>query len=382
MATMYGLSSGNNQYVVGNLLRGIIIDKKEKDPVQAKQFWQMQDSSGATSFPVRIPSENVIHIRDAKSRYIDGTPYLLGLTSSISQLEFIRKRMMQTVSRIGAPNAVITVGVPDAYIKEGAPPQISALPGSSATLTDDMFTQLWGYAAAVSQNLSSDLATVVPNGVKVDWQRPTVPINPTEFDQYIIREITGHIFPRDAVEFIGTAISTSSEPLLDLLKLMVQGWQALCSVPFEQYLWSEFLQKNGFDGYRIELDWAPLVTPDKTKETTMVLQKFNLHIITIKEAREELGLETSDEDIATLVKELGIWKTPGGGQGGMGGQQPQGDMQGQYSSDNQGNDQYGGYGDYTNSGGDQSGGQDDYSKYLSEGNALLAKYQSRFKSAI
>jgi len=371
ITTMYGVSSSNNRYIVGNLLRGIIMDKEEKDPVQAKQYWQLQDSSGAISAPVRIPSENVIHIKDAKSRYLDGSPYLMGLTSSISQLEFIRKRLMQTVSRIGAPNAIITVGVPEEYVADGAPKQLSALPGSNATRTDDMFTQLWDYAVPVAQNLSSDLATVVPKGIEVNWQKAPVPINPTEFDQYIIREITSHIFPRDAVEFLGSAISTSSEPLLDLLKLMVQGWQSMCSVPFEQYLWNEFLERNGFEGYRIELDWAPLVSPDKTKETMLVLQKFTLHVITLKEARTELGLETSDEDYATMIQELGIWKAPGGGQGGAP-QQQGGD---QYGS------QSGGYGDYGYSDqyGSQSSGQDDYSKYLQEGNALLQKYQSKFK---
>lgn len=318
-----------NRYVVGNLLKGILFDKKPVDAdgnpkeVGEMQYWQVQDSSGLSVTPVQIPTENIIHIKDARSSFVDGEPYLAGITASISQWEFIRKRFMQTISRVGTPPVKITVGVPQRYLGNdpNAAQQISALPGSSETLADDMMTQLWTYAEALAQNVSADMATVVPEGINYDWQRPTVPINPTDPDQYIIREIIGHIFPRDVLDVLGSAISTSSQPLLDLLKLMVQGWQALCSVPFETELWTKFLEYNGFEGYRIELEWAPLVSPDTQKDVSMALQKFNLHLITLKEARSEVGLETSEEDEAKLKEEFTFYKTGGQQQGGPGGPQ-------------------------------------------------------------
>lgn len=323
------VTGNTNRYVVGNLLKGIIFDK---NPVDAKgnpkevgemQYWQVQDASGLSVTPVQIPTENIIHIKDARSSFVDGEPYLAGITASISQWEFIRKRFMQTISRVGTPPVKITVGVPQRYLGNdpNAAQQISALPGSSETLADDMMTQLWTYAEALAQNVSADMATVVPEGINYDWQRPTVPINPTDPDQYIIREIIGHIFPRDVLDVLGSAISTSSQPLLDLLKLMVQGWQALCSVPFETDLWTKFLEYNGFEGYRIELEWAPLVSPDKQKDVSMALQKFNLHLITLKEARSEVGLETSEEDEAKLKEEYTFYRTGGQQQGGPGGPQ-------------------------------------------------------------
>mgnify|MGYP001258103471 CR=1 FL=1 len=323
------VTGNTNRYVVGNLLKGIIFDKKPVDadgnPKETgeMQYWQVQDSSGLSVTPVQIPTENIIHIKDARSSFVDGEPYLAGITASISQWEFIRKRFMQTISRVGTPPVKITVGVPQRYLGNdpNAAQQISALPGSSETLADDMMTQLWTYAEALAQNVSADMATVVPEGINYDWQRPTVPINPTDPDQYIIREIIGHIFPRDVLDVLGSAISTSSQPLLDLLKLMVQGWQALCSVPFETELWTKFLEYNGFEGYRIELEWAPLVSPDKQKDVSMALQKFNLHLITLKEARSEVGLETSEEDEAKLKEEYTFYRTGGQQQGGPGGPQ-------------------------------------------------------------
>jgi hypothetical protein len=363
-----GVTKSTDRYVVGNLLKGIVFDKEE----QKMQYWQVQNSSGLSVTPVQIPTENIIHIKDSRSQYVDGEPYLAGITSSIAQLEFIRKRMMQTINRVGAPPVKITVGVPKEYMTEGIQNISSALPGASSTDGDDYFTQLWGYANALAENVTTDAATVIPNGINYDYQRPSIPINPTEPDQYIIREIISHIFPRDILDVLGSAISTSSAPLLDLLKLMVQGWQAICSMPFEQDIWTAFVNKNGFDKYRIELEWAPLVTPDKSKEDSLTLQKLNLHVITVKEARTELGYDTTDEDFNEIVKELGIWKS-GPQQPGMGGGSPFGGGEGEPGAS-----------DMTQLP-EAPGGEpttEDYSALFNEGNSLLQKYQEKFRGLI
>ena len=307
-----GVSGNKENYIVGNILKGIVFDKKTK----SYQYWQLQDSYGSTGIPIQIPTEQIIHIKDARSAYIDGEPYLAGIVSTISQLEYVRKKLMQTVTRVGTPKQTATVGIPPSYIKMIEANQVpvgitSAVPGANTTLYDSMMTDLWDLARTVVENQNSDLAIAVPEGIKIDYERPSIPFNPTEVDQYLIKEAIYHIFPRDILEVAAQAISTSSSPLLELLKMMVQGWQSLCSIQFENNVWNKFLELNGYEGYRIELDWAQLLPEDKNQVTTRTLNLFTNHVITLNEARAELGLVTlSEEEKQELFKELQIWKSP------------------------------------------------------------------------
>lgn len=307
-----GAIGDRNRYVVGNILKGIVFDKTSKE----YQYWQLQNPYGSTGVPVQIPTEQLIHIKDIRSSYVDGEPYLAGITSTIAQLEFVRKRVMQTVTRIGSPKQIATVGIPQSYLKALEANQIplsvtSAVPGATTTPADIMLTDLWDMARVVVENQNSDLAVAVPEGINLQWERPSIPFNPTEIDQYLIKEAIYHIFPRDILEVAAQAISTTSSPLLELLKMMVQGWQSLCSIQFENLLWNKFLALNGYEGYRIELNWAQLLPEDKNQVATRTLNLFTNHVITLNEARTELGLITlSDEEKQELFKELQIWKSP------------------------------------------------------------------------
>ncbi len=319
-----GVIGDRTKYVIGNILKGIVYDKSKK----TYEYWQLQESYGSTGVPIQIPSEQLIHIKDTRSAFVDGEPYLAGITSTIAQLEFVRKRVMQTVTRIGSPKQIATVGIPPSYLKALEANQIplgvtSAVPGASGTAADVMLTDLWEMARVIVENQNSDIAVAVPEGIKLEWERPSIPFNPTEIDQYLIKEAIYHIFPRDILEVAAQAISTTSSPLLELLKMMVQGWQSLCSIQFENLLWNKFLQYNGFEGYRIEMDWASLIPADQQKIESMAIQKFNLHMVTLNEARTEMGLAPLDpapwmeglSDREILEKELTLWRT--------GGQQPQ-----------------------------------------------------------
>jgi hypothetical protein len=307
-----GAIGDRNKYVVGNILKGLVFNKVDK----IYEYWQLQNPYGSTGVPVQIPSEQLIHIKDARSSYVDGEPYLAGITSTIAQLEFVRKRVMQTVTRIGTPKQIATVGIPPSYMKaleaNGLPmPVTSAVPGGSSTPADVMLTDLWDMARVLVENQNSDIAVAVPEGIKLEWERPSIPFNPTEIDSYLVKEAISHIFPRDILEVASQAISTSSAPLLELLKMMVQGWQSLCSIKFETELWNKFLVLNGYDGYRITLDWTPLLPEDTDKTHTRTIKLFEDHIITLDEARLQVGLSPlSDEERETIVKELQMWRSP------------------------------------------------------------------------
>lgn len=353
-----GVIGDRNKYVVGNILKGLVFNKVDK----IYEYWQLQNPYGSTGVPVQIPSEQLIHIKDARSSYVDGEPYLAGITSTIAQLEFVRKRVMQTVTRIGSPKQVATVGIPPSYMKaleaNGIPmPVTSAVPGASSTGADVMLTDLWEMARILVENQNSDIAVAVPEGIKLEWERPSIPFNPTEIDSYLVKEAISHIFPRDILEVASQAISTSSAPLLELLKMMVQGWQSLCSIKFETDLWNKFLEFNGYKGYRIEMDWASLIPPDQQRVESLALQKFNTHVITLNECRTEIGLPALDpapwmdglSEREILEKELAIWKTgqPGDqpAQGGMPG------MEGMFGS-----------------GGEEMPPEEEYSGYEEEAN--------------
>jgi len=289
------VSGNTTRYVTGQLLRGIVLDREDN----SYHYYQTQDAYSGT--PVEIPNENVIHIRDWNSPYVDGEPYLAGIVHTVSQLEFVRKRMMQAVSRCGTPTMKVSVGVPNEYlqadIEAGGAGITSAIPGeSNASLSDAMFTQLWDIARVVGESQSSDVAVVVPKGVDVDWQRPAVPINITEYDQYLIREAVNHIFPRDALEVFTSSITTTTTPLLELLKILVEGWQQVCAIEFEDELWTKFVVVNGFKDYRVELEWAPPIPEDKAQTDRDWLDKFNNHVITLDEYREAVGLPPINDD--------------------------------------------------------------------------------------
>jgi len=251
-------------------------------------------------------------------------------------LEFVRKRVMQTVSRIGSPKQIATVGVPPEYLDalknaSGVPLSVtSAIPGAGSNTADIMLTDLWDYARQLVENQSADLAVAVPRGIELSWDQGHVAFNPTEIDNYLIKEAISHIFPRDMLEIQAAAISATSQPLLQLLKMMVQGWQNMCSKAFQEQIWNKFLEYNGYEGWSVTFEWDDLIPQDEQVKQNITLQRFINHVITLDEARESLGLPALDpapwmEGLTVreiLEKELALWRNP------MAGQQQQGGMPG------------------------------------------------------
>ena len=309
-----------NRYAVGNLLNGIVFDKQEN----VFLYYQLQNNYGTSGIPIQIPTEQIIHIKDGASPFVDGEPYLQGIVSTIAQLEFARKRLMQTISRVGAPTKTATVGVPEEYLKAlGEAPITSAIPGASNTTADIMFTDLWENARQIIEGQSADEGIAVPKGIELKYENVQVPIQPTLVDEYLVKEAIRHFFPTDILDTVAQAISTSSGPLLELIKMMVRGWQRTCCTAFETLLWNKFLELNGFKGYRVELEWDDLIPPDKVQEQKQTVELFNTHIISLDEARTNLGLPPlTPEERAIIVQELQLWRPSKGGmrqQQGMGG---------------------------------------------------------------
>ncbi len=364
-----GISGNTKRYQCGNLLKGIVLDKEDN----SLHYYQTQDS---TATPIEIPSANIIHIKDVNSVFVDGEPYIAGIVSTISQLEFVRKRFMQTISRVGSPQMKVTVGVPEKYLPtDGSIGITSALPGASNSKSDMMFSQLWEFGSELARSQTADISFVAPEGVNVDWQRPVVPINPTDPDAYLIREAISHIFPRDVLEVLSASISTTSAPLLELLKIMVQGWQQTCAIPFENKLWTKFVEVNGFKDYRVELDWSPLIPEDKKAEEDRAIRLFEQHIITLDEVRSKLGETKLDEKTRqTLFDEMLKYRVPqsmmpqqspfGGGFGGA----PSGEDAAQPG------EEAAQPGDEPSAGEGQDGGQDE--ELLSESEALLKELEA------
>ena len=129
------------------------------------------------------------------------------------------------------------------------------------------------------------------------------------------------------LEIQAAAISATSQPLLQLLKMMVQGWQNMCSKAFQEQIWNKFLEYNGYEGWSVTFEWDDLIPQDEQVKQNIVLQRFTNHVITLDEAREELGLPALDpapwmEGLTSrevLEKELALWRNPMAGQqqGGM-----------------------------------------------------------------
>jgi len=290
-----------NRFMVGNLLKGIAYDRQSRT--------MLYNQSQGQGMYVAIPSDRIIHIRDECSEYVDGESYLAGIVHTIQQLDFVRKRFMQFMNRFGTPQMIATVGVPDS-MQDDMGTQTTLMPGGTSSPSDGVFTQLWEYMSKVVENQSADQAILIPDGAEVKWQSVNAAIDPTVPDAYLIREAILHLFPRDFVDVIAQSISTTSTPLVLLLKMIIQGWQQIVSIPFEEKIWTEFLALNGYEGYRVELEWASVVPVDEEKRDRLAMQEFLAHVITLDQARAKMGLPPlSDEERVQIYEELDVWRS-------------------------------------------------------------------------
>lgn len=265
----------SDQYFSDPLLKGIVTDNND----DSVHYWQSQSRTGE---PVEIDAEQILHVRDETPGDLS---YIASIIPTIRQWSFARSQaVMKYLQRVAAPNAV---GIIDFnYVTAMGGQSAYGDSGGDAYLgnkTMGIPTEVWDYLDKVIKAQSTDTAFLMPPGTKLDY--PSLSARPPiEIDQYLIREVTSHLIPTNILDTLGSAISKSSAPALELFQLIVNGWREVCARPFEEF-YSKILELNGFEGWTCEFQWWPLVPEDKTLKHKEALDGAMNRLITVNEYR-------------------------------------------------------------------------------------------------
>lgn len=232
----------SDQYFSDPLLKGIVTDNND----DSVHFWQSQSRTGK---PVEIDAEQILHIRDETPGDLS---YIASIIPTIRQWSFARSQaVMKYLQRVAAPNAVGIIE--PSYLELDY----------QGTKTMGIPSEVWTYLDQVIKAQSTDTAFLMPPGTKLDY--PSLSARPPiEIDQYLIREVTSHLIPVNILDTLGSAISKSSAPALELFQLIVNGWREVCARPFEEF-YSRILELNGFEGWTCIFEWYPIVPEDKAQ---------------------------------------------------------------------------------------------------------------------
>lgn len=275
-------------FVPGRLLKGIAYDISQK----RTRFWQQRNES---ENPVEIPASRIIQIRDKRSRYPDGKSYLAGIAPTVMQWEATRKAFMQNINYKGVGRCIVKVN-------EARDAAGKLLPNPDGTTTKPRFYNAW----KAGQNFVKNYGN---NNIGMIWPEHEV-IFPNlgnvgdicKPDEYLKLEILNHLIPRDFVEQNAQAISTSGAPLIEIIMMVVHGWQEIIAAPFEK-LYTDILQANGYQDWACEMVFSDPSLENKVEKQKLALQAASLGLMPTARLYSEMGWQPLTEDEAEELKE-------------------------------------------------------------------------------
>jgi hypothetical protein len=276
------------------LLQGIIQDRKDG----SKHFYQSQSNYGE---PVEVPVEELLHI----FWELPGNQSVLSsILPTIDFWQFCRKCLGLSVQRQGVPNAVATFDLAAAqWFAEN----------SNGTLTNGLPSNINSFMEEVVKSQSYGTAFNLPPGGNLTYPATSGAQAAQEIDQYIERKLLMHLIPTHVLDTLGSAISKSSAPALDLFIILANGWREIDARPFEQF-YSNLLEINGFAGATCSFEWWPVVQADKVAEHNMAVADLVNGVAGINEVRAKTGYkELTPVEIDALIEERNkLAGTPGG----------------------------------------------------------------------
>ena len=261
-------------FVPGRLLKGVAYDIAAK----RTRYWQLK---GDGKNPEEIPSARIIQIRDQRSRYPDGKSYLAGIAPTVLQWEATRKAFMQNINYKGVGRCIVKV-------KELRDATGQLLDNPDGSTTKPRFYNAWKAGQNFVKNygnnnigmLWEDHELIFPQlGNVGDIVKP---------DEYLKLEILNHLIPRDFIEQNGQAISTTGTPLLELVMMVVHGWQRIISEPFEK-LYTDILEANGFADWACEFTFKDPNLENKVEKQKLAMQAASLGLMPLARLYDELG---------------------------------------------------------------------------------------------
>lgn len=249
--------SGNDRYITDVLLPGVVYDRTDRKT----RFYQSIDSTNKAV----LESENCVYIEDML--LAEGLSILANLMPSVREWLTLRRNLMLVSHEAGTPKQVLSFEPPPAE--------------SELDFDVDSLTTL---AEEILQAGPEENAFLLPVGLRMDFPSVPIPVNPQDPDSYIRDEIRDHFFPKDWFEQSSQAISSTSNPLKVLMDMMLGGHRETNGVPWERF-WTQWLQDNGYKGYKFTFDWWDLAPKDQLAERAQDRSDVIAGIMTDDEAR-------------------------------------------------------------------------------------------------
>lgn len=242
------------------LLPGIVLDEATGEV----QFWQSLDM---TSRPVQV--KNVYMVKDPTCSQVAGDSQVAVLVGLIREYNFCRKVQMQQCNRIGAGNI---------FIKFTNKPSKADIDWANAILDN------WGNNTAFSlkQNMEVD-------GIDVTETRVAI-LTIEELKQ----EIDDFFSPSSMIKRQEGTLGSTGNAENDATDAYILGWHSLLEQAFQPLL-QTYLDVNGFDGYRVEID---IPAPKKDRANIMLQQAkiaSDTGVALVNEIREKLELPPLDD---------------------------------------------------------------------------------------
>jgi hypothetical protein len=268
------------------LICGYVIDRRDG----SKHYYQSQSTFGQ---PVEIPEAQIFHVTDDTPGNLS---ILAAILPTIDFWHFCRKALGLTVQRTGAPNAIARTSLEAINVwKESYDGPIEmGLPKS-----------VWDHLNEIVKLQGTGTAFNVPPGSELVYPPVSMPMRPTEIDQYIKRDILTHLIPNAMLDTLGNAISKSSQPALDFFIILANGWREVCAKPFETF-YTSLLNDNGFTDWTVTFEWWPIIPKDVAAEHARVHASFGSGLLLINEARTQTGQPELDE--AGIEQLLSQWE--------------------------------------------------------------------------
>ena len=290
-------------YMSGRFLEGIIFDIDK-----GEYLYYQTDKDGTTRQIEKV--DQLIHIKSEVAEFPDGRSRLANLIPTIKKLQESDVALMQSISRGGAPIISFKVHPPDRndIVDMG---YNSDNEKSIFKTYVDRHKEITKFAT----NQNRGRAFVLPAFVDVEVLNVHEVIPEIrEVREYFVKKIVEFFICNDFTESDGQAISKSSVPTLDFLKLQAEGRREEIGRFFIN-LWQLVLKENGKEDWSIEINWKDLNPRDILKDSQVAKTLMDASVFTPDEIRdsasyvaltdeqkEELGLNEETEDITKNIK--------------------------------------------------------------------------------
>lgn len=258
-----------NAEIYSDLLPGIVLEDGEL------AFYQVQDATSLT--PVKL-RRGVVLLKDPTSAELAGTSRCRPLVPLVKMVEFCWGAQMQKINRVGAPIM---------FIKLSAPYNDSDKQYAQTILNN------WGKGQAYQLRPNMEL-------VSLDISDNEHALNTIAA---LERRIAAPFRPASSLDKEGASIGGNAAAQKESEDDWLLGQRAMIEDLFEGLL-QQYLVRNGYDGWSIELQIAARTAAPGDLELRQAQMGWQSRALSINEVRTRLGApELGEEELAALAAE-------------------------------------------------------------------------------